>query len=91
MQTWVCYDIADDARRERVVKALLDFGSRVEESVFQCRVDAPLADSLRARLASIIDESADKVHLLSLCEACSAKIGMLGLAEQAPDSESLII
>ena len=50
MQYWVCYDIADDRRRQRLSDALLDFGSRVQESVFQCRLDAALAEEMMRRV-----------------------------------------
>lgn len=39
----VCYDVGDDRRRQRLSEALLDFGTRVEESVFQCRIEPALA------------------------------------------------
>jgi CRISPR-associated protein Cas2 len=38
MQWLICYDIADDRRRDRVVSWLKRFGHRVQESVFE--VDA---------------------------------------------------
>ncbi len=44
MQYWACYDIADDRRRQRLSDVLLDFGTRVQESVFQCLIDASLAE-----------------------------------------------
>jgi hypothetical protein len=39
MQYVVCYDIADDARRSRVSNCLLDFGTRVQESVFVANLE----------------------------------------------------
>lgn len=35
----VSYDITDDRRRDRVVKTLLDYGDRVQYSVFCCQVN----------------------------------------------------
>ena len=43
MQYVVCYDIADDARRSRISQILLDFGTRVQESVFVAHLDDVLA------------------------------------------------
>ena len=34
MQYVICYDISDDRRRSRIASLLLDFGTRVHESVF---------------------------------------------------------
>ena len=91
MQYWVCYDIADDRRRQRLSDVLLDFGTRVEESVFQCRLEAPLAEEMLARVRRAIEEHTDKVHVLALCDACGSRITTYGIAEQAPDAEFLIV
>ncbi|MBY0508405.1 MAG: CRISPR-associated endonuclease Cas2 [Bryobacteraceae bacterium] len=34
MRFVICYDITDDRRRARVSAALLDYGARLQESVF---------------------------------------------------------
>ena len=91
MQYWVCYDIADDRRRQRLSDALLDFGSRVQESVFQCRLDAALAESMMARVRRIVEENTDKVHVIALCDACGGRVVTLGIAKQATDPEYLIL
>ena len=38
----VCYDIADERRRTRVAGTLLDYGRRLEESVFAVNLDEEL-------------------------------------------------
>jgi CRISPR-associated protein Cas2 len=35
----VSYDIPEDRKRDRVSKTLLDFGARVQYSVFECILD----------------------------------------------------
>ena len=35
----VSYDITDDRRRNRIVKTLLDYGDRIQYSVFCCQVN----------------------------------------------------
>lgn len=44
MRFLVCYDIADDRRRDRMAKALLDYGARIQESVFLAELDDELAE-----------------------------------------------
>ena len=83
--------MADDRRRQRLSEALLDFGKRVEESVFQCRIEPALAEKMLARVQSIIEAHTDKVHVLSLCDACGAKTMVYGIATQVSDPEYLII
>ena len=38
----ICYDITDDRRRARVSTALLDYGARLQESVFVATLDDEL-------------------------------------------------
>ena len=44
----VCYDIPDDRRRTKVMQTLLDFGRRVQYSVFECDLKAKDLDGLAA-------------------------------------------
>ena len=51
----VCYDIADERRRMRVAETLLDFGRRLEESVFAVNLDEELTMRMKARLQREIE------------------------------------
>jgi CRISPR-associated protein Cas2 len=91
MQYWVCYDVADDRRRQRLSDVLLDFGTRVQESVFQCLIDPPLAEEMMARVRRTIEKNTDKVHVVALCDACAGRVVTVGITRQASDPETLII
>lgn len=91
MQYVVCYDIADDRRRERVAKVLLDYGARVQESVFVANLDGALATKMWERLRRVVDEGWDRVHAFELCEACSAKTRVMGTAEVVEDKAFYVI
>lgn len=91
MQYVVCYDVADDARRSRLVSALLDFGARIEESVFTADLDEELAGRMLARIEKAIDPMMDRVHVFELCEACRARTHVIGTAELAIDREFYVI
>jgi CRISPR-associated protein Cas2 len=91
MQYWICYDIADDRRREKLSAALLDYGTRVEESVFHCLLEPALADEMEKRVRHIIEEHTDKVHILKLCDDCARRTVSLGIAKIATDPEVLIL
>lgn len=91
MQYVVCYDIADDRRRERVAAALLDFGTRVQESVFVANLDDELAARLAARVRKLVDEHFDRVHIFEMCAACSGKTRVMGTAEVVKDREFYVI
>jgi CRISPR-associated protein Cas2 len=78
----VCYDIAEEGRRTRVAKVLLDFGRRLEESVFAMNLDEELVARMKERLERQIEEMEDTVHIFPLCNACAGKMEVLGRGEK---------
>jgi CRISPR-associated protein Cas2 len=67
MLVLVTYDVATaDAkgrkRLARVAKACLDFGQRVQNSVFECQVDPAQWAELRHRLEGIINPDEDSLR-----------------------------
>ena len=85
MDYLICYDIADDNRRSRTAELLLDFGRRVQHSVFFAHLDAQLAKHLGERLSKTIDESEDSLIVVPLCAACSQRTIIAGKAELPED------
>jgi CRISPR-associated protein Cas2 len=74
-QFWVIvYDLSSDRRRTRLHNALLDFGTPVQYSVFECWVTADQFKRLRARVNKIIRPNQDHVRYYFLCAACAARI-----------------
>lgn len=57
----VCYDIANEKRRRQMVAALESFGVRVQESVFECWLNADQQRRLEQLLARIIRPEDDSV------------------------------
>jgi len=91
MQYVVCYDIADDARRSRISAVLLDFGVRVQESVFVAHLDDALAARLRDRLLRVVDNERDRLHMFQLCAACEKKGWAVGDEPAATDPEFYVV
>ncbi|MBI5304822.1 MAG: CRISPR-associated endonuclease Cas2 [Chloroflexi bacterium] len=70
----VAYDISDDKRRTRLHKRLLDFGTPVQYSVFECLlVEKDFARMERA-VRRVIKPRLDQVRYYFLCETCRSKI-----------------
>ena len=67
----IAYDIADNKRRLRVAKMLESWGYRIQESVFQLRLDSATLARVRARLAALISESDDVIHIYPICSSCA--------------------
>lgn len=67
----VTYDVntetaAGRRRLRRVARACLDFGQRVQYSVFECEVDPAQWTALRARLVAEIDPTVDSLRFYRL-------------------------
>jgi len=67
----VAYDVSTETaegrrRLRRVARACLDFGQRVQNSVFECEVDPGQWAALRARLVSEIDPTTDSLRFYRL-------------------------
>lgn len=74
----ICYDITSDRRRRQVAQALEGWGSRVQESVFECWLTPGERAELIAALRQLIDETEDKVRQYPLCGKDAGKIRRLG-------------
>ena len=59
-------DAAGKRRLRRVAKACLDYGQRVQYSVFECQVDPAQWVRLRARLLKEIDDEVDSLRFYRL-------------------------
>jgi CRISPR-associated protein Cas2 len=91
VQYVICYDIADDGRRNRVAQALLNFGKREQESVFVAYLDDELAGRMKERMAELVDTNWDRVHIFELCEACGRRGTVIGAGEVAAEPAWYII
>ena len=87
----VSYDIPDDKRRISIAKTLLDFGARVQYSVFECIMDDNLHQELMDRLSRIVAEEEDKIRIYALCANCEGRIAVLGRGEVTKDKEVYIL
>lgn len=80
----VTYDVntADKAgalRLRRVAKICVNYGQRVQNSVFECAGDAVTMELLKARLKSIADPAKDSVRFYNLGNNYHGKIDHFGV------------
>ena len=81
----VTYDCTNDKRRNRVAKILLDYGYRVQYSVFEVELDECRFKEMQGRLLEAINVSEDSIRIYRICERCleQTKIhGIRGLTNQ---------
>lgn len=62
----LAYDIADPARLRKVARIAADFGDRVQQSVFACRLNERELASLRERLKRVVHHDEDQIILVKL-------------------------
>ncbi|MCC6585126.1 MAG: CRISPR-associated endonuclease Cas2 [Bryobacterales bacterium] len=91
MQYVICYDVSDDGRRYRLANALLDFGTRVQESVFVANLDNSLYARMVARIQKLLQPEVDRVHIFTLCGECIKRTRVLGTAEIVEDKEFYVV
>lgn len=74
----IAYDIADNKRCLRVAKTLESLGYRIQESVFRLRLDNATLARVRSRLAALISEGDDVIHIYPICSSCADRADTLG-------------
>lgn len=91
MMQVVCYDISDDQTRDHLSRRLLDFGSRIQESVFECLVD----DEMYARLIESLKKTKlgkeDKIRVYRVCANCVEVIQIYGIGEVTHDPDYWVV
>jgi CRISPR-associated protein Cas2 len=87
----VVYDISNDRRRTRLHKALLDFGTPVQYSVFECWLTADALQQMQARVAKIIRPRVDHVRYYFFCATCAAKVQSTRAGEITKIEEVLVV
>jgi len=88
MNMIVAYDIADPRRLSRIAKVMLDYGVRVQKSIFELTVTASAFREMKARVEKIIIAEEDGVKYFPLCEKCAGTVEIIGQGQFTdPDRE----
>ncbi|MBK1829274.1 CRISPR-associated endonuclease Cas2 [Verrucomicrobiaceae bacterium R5-34] len=79
MYILVAYDVSTIDKRgqnrlRKVAKTCLDYGQRVQNSVFECLCDPAQLVELRGKLLSIIDTETDSVRIYHLGKNWQQKV-----------------
>lgn len=78
-------------RLRRVARECVNYGHRVQASVFECVVDEAQFVILRSKLKSIIDESADSIRFYFMGNNWSGHIETIGLDRTLDINSPLIV
>lgn len=77
----IAYDISHPRRLQRVAKVMLDYGPRLQKSVFEAELTPRLLHELRQRVLREIEPDEDGVKFYPLCRACEHPWLLLGQQE----------
>jgi CRISPR-associated protein Cas2 len=70
----VVYDISNDRRRTKLHDALLDFGTPVQYSVFECLLTPKQEERMRSKVMKVIRPKKDQVRFYRLCANCVSQV-----------------
>ncbi len=70
----VVYDISNDKRRTKLHNKLLDFGTPVQYSVFECHLDQKMKKKMDEGIKKILRPRKDSLRVYAICANCEVKI-----------------
>lgn len=96
MLVLITYDVntEDPAGRRRlrqIAKQCVNYGQRVQNSVFECMLDAAQCRLLQAKLLSIMDQEKDSLRFYYLGKRYENKIEHFGAKQTYLPEEPLIL
>lgn len=96
MHVLITYDVrtSDEGgqrRLRRVAKACADWGQRVQNSVFECKLDPAQYTALKALLRSLIDDECDSLRFYNLGSHWHGRVEHLGTNRSSDPDGPLIV
>ncbi len=87
----VSYDIVDTKMRTRLAKKLLNFGTRVQYSVFECSLTKQKIKEMKKETLKFVDLEKDSLRIYRLCESCAGQIESFGIKKGWEEQDDQVI
>ncbi len=84
-------DYAGQKRLRQVARQCVNYGQRVQNSVFECQLDAAKLREVEAKLSRIIDKEKDSLRFYILGNAYENKVKHLGAKPSFDVTDALIV
>ncbi len=84
-------DAAGRKRLRKIAKQCVNYGQRVQCSVFECSLDAAQYRALQARLCGLMDPEKDSLRFYNLGNHYENKIEHFGVKESYLPEDTLIL
>jgi CRISPR-associated protein Cas2 len=78
MRYIVAYDISDDSQRLKVASLLAGYGVRIQQSVFDCRLEVDELEAVLQEAGTRLAPGYDRIHAFARCDRCAAGTRTLG-------------
>ena len=96
MLVLITYDVntetaAGKKRLRRVAKECVNYGQRVQNSVFECSLDAAKCREVKAILEKLIDKETDSLRFYYLGNNCKSKVEHIGAKPGCDVNDTLIV
>jgi len=82
----ITYDISDNKIRNKLMKLLKNYGRRVQFSCFEVDLTEKELETLKNKIATLIDDSTDKVYIFPISSYVTNDIVKLGIKEKQNES-----
>ena len=88
----ICTETAEDRTRlRRVAKECVNYGQRVQNSVFECALDAAQLLQMQHRLEALIDPQKDSLRFYNLGNHYQSKVVHIGAKETYDPEKPMIL
>jgi CRISPR-associated protein Cas2 len=87
----VAYDISHDRRRTKLHDALLNFGTPVQYSVFECIVDEKRLEKMKQAIMRVVKPRQDRVRFYYLCQTCLARTEVTSGPEVLHETDVIVV
>ena len=84
-------DAAGRKRLRQIARRCVDYGQRVQNSVFECLLDAARCKKLQAELVALMDQQKDSLRFYYLGDHYEKKIEHFGCKVSYPPEGPLIL
>ena len=85
----VSYDITSNRRRNKIAKTLEGYGTRIQYSVFECRLTEKKYKEMYRKLMQLMtDEEDGSIRIYSVCGNCEGKIRTIGEISGLPEQSA---
>lgn len=94
MNILIAYDIADPKRLRKIAKLFLNYGDRLQYSIFEFHINQLQFQKIKKEIEKIMNWNEDRITYIPLCEICNSNLKTQGkqiTKKYFEDENSLII